>query len=351
MAERARYISEEGPIRVLHVDDDACFLKTAKAILVMQGTIQVETASSVEEAVGKMKTEKYDVVVCDYQMPGKDGLQFLKDLREKRNSIPFIIFTGKGREEVAIKALNLGADGYFNKIGHPETVYGELAHGISQAVETKKTEQKLAFQAHLLSSVHDALIATDENFIITYWNQIAEEMFGWTAKEAIGQTAKKLFQTNVPGSSRTEAIDKLLKDGFYSGEVYYCRKGGTYVLTDVHSTAVRSPRGEFKGTVSSLRDITERKKAEEQAEKTSEELTQTFDAITDFVFNIDRDYRIVRVNKKICEALKKKPEELVGKRCYEVVHGTDKPFPNCPHKRTLETGKAASGEIDDPNLA
>ena len=350
MTKRARYISEEGPIRVLHVDDDACFLKTAKAILEMQGTIQVETASSVEEAVGKMKTEKYDVVVCDYQMPRKDGLQFLKELREKRNGIPFIIFTGKGREEVAIKALNLGADGYFSKMGHPETVYGELAHGISQAVETKKTEQKLAFQAHLLSSVHDALTATDENFIITYWNQIAEEMFGWTAKEAIGQTAKELFQTNVPGSSRTEAIDKLLKDGFYSGEVYYCRKGGTYVLTDVHSTAVRSPRGEFKGTVSCLRDITGRKKAEEQAEKTSEELTRTFDAITDFVFNIDRDYRIVRVNKKICEALKKKPEELVGKRCYEVVHGTDKPFPSCPHKRTLETGKAASGEINDPNL-
>jgi PAS domain S-box-containing protein len=68
------------------------------------------------------------------------------------------------------------------------------------------------------------------------------------------------------------------------------------------------------------------------------------------VFIIDRDYRIVRVNKKICDALKKKPEELVGKRCYEVLHGKDKPWPNCPHRKTLETKEAASAEIDDPNL-
>src|SRR4030067_3832698 len=90
-----------------------------------------------------MKKEEYDVVVSDYQMSGKDGLQFLKELREKGNSIPFIVFTGKGREDVVIKALNLGADGYFNKTGSPETVYGELARGIRQTVEAKKSRGRL----------------------------------------------------------------------------------------------------------------------------------------------------------------------------------------------------------------
>jgi DNA-binding response OmpR family regulator len=63
--------------------------------------------------------------------------------RERGNSIPFIIFTGKGREIVAIKALNLGADQYINKIGKPEAVYGELAHGIHTVVKGKKTEEEL----------------------------------------------------------------------------------------------------------------------------------------------------------------------------------------------------------------
>ena len=63
-------------------------------------------------------------------MPQKTGLEFLKELREQQNEIPFILFTGKGREEVVVKALNLGADRYINKHGSPETVYCELADAI-----------------------------------------------------------------------------------------------------------------------------------------------------------------------------------------------------------------------------
>ena len=97
-------------------------------------------------------------------------------------------------------------------------------------------------------------------------------------------------------------------------------------------------------------EITERKKAEETIKKTSEEWQKTFNAITDFVFIIDRDYRLVRVNKALCDALKKEPKELIGKRCFEVLHGTDKPWPNCPHTKTLATGKATTEEINDPHL-
>jgi DNA-binding response OmpR family regulator len=78
--------------------------------------------------------------VSDYEMPKKDGLMFLKELRDRKNEIPFILFTGKGKEEVAVKALNLGADGYINKQGNPETVYGELKHTIQIFIE--KAESK-----------------------------------------------------------------------------------------------------------------------------------------------------------------------------------------------------------------
>jgi PAS domain S-box-containing protein len=127
----------------LHVDDDTGFLKVAKQCLELHGNFVVETASSVDVAEGKMKMKAYNVIVSDCMMPGKDGLQFFKELRQKGDRIPFIIFTGKGREELAIKALNLGADGYFNKLGEPETVYGELAHGICQAVKIRKAEEAL----------------------------------------------------------------------------------------------------------------------------------------------------------------------------------------------------------------
>ena len=131
------------PIRILHVDDDLSCLKVAQRCLGTQGEFQIETASSVEKAIERMKKEDFDVIVSDFKMPEKDGLEFLKKLRERGNDVPFIIFTGKGREEVAVKALNLGADGYFSKSGAPETVYGELAHGIRQVAERKRAEEAL----------------------------------------------------------------------------------------------------------------------------------------------------------------------------------------------------------------
>ena len=120
-------------LRVLHVDDDDCFLKVSKQILELEAKIKVETATSVYEAFKKLKQFHYDVVVSDYEMPGKNGLQFLEELKKIAKSPPFILFTGKGREEVAAKALNLGAFRYLNKYGDPETVYAELRSCIHQA--------------------------------------------------------------------------------------------------------------------------------------------------------------------------------------------------------------------------
>ena len=135
--------TKEDPLQVLYVEDDAALSKVAKHCLELHGSFDVDIASCVDAAKEKMKMKTYEVIVSDYMMPGKDGLQFLKELRQKGDKIPFIVFTGRGREEVAIKALNLGADGYFNKLGDPETVYGELAHGICQALKIAKGEEAL----------------------------------------------------------------------------------------------------------------------------------------------------------------------------------------------------------------
>ncbi|MCW4034840.1 MAG: PAS domain S-box protein, partial [Candidatus Bathyarchaeota archaeon] len=140
-------------IRVLYVDDDASFLTTTKQILEITKLFEVDTALLVNEAKQKIAQTEYDVVVSDYQMPEKDGLMFLNELRENGNDVPFILFTGKGKEEVAIKALNLGADYYINKSGHPETVYSQLIHYIKQAVEKKNAEEKLKYKLEFESVI------------------------------------------------------------------------------------------------------------------------------------------------------------------------------------------------------
>jgi DNA-binding NtrC family response regulator len=128
---------------ILHVDDDVCFLQVSKQILSMQNDFEIENATSVDEAFKKIEGQNYDAIVSDFEMTQKNGLDFLKELRQQQRDIPFILFTGRGREEVAIKALNLGADAYINKNGNPETVYGELSHVLINLVERKKSKKLL----------------------------------------------------------------------------------------------------------------------------------------------------------------------------------------------------------------
>ncbi len=136
-------LGKNGPMRILHVDDDPCFLEVSKKILIMENNFKIDNATSVNEAFEKLESQTYNAIVSDYEMPLRNGLDFLKELRDRQSDIPFILFTGKGREDVAIEALNLGVDRYVNKNGSPKTVYCELADAINKTVERKKSKQLL----------------------------------------------------------------------------------------------------------------------------------------------------------------------------------------------------------------
>jgi len=105
--------------------------------------MKISTASSAADALELMKQLEFDIIVSDYQMPEMDGLEFLESVRNSGNDIPFIIFTGRGREEVAIKALNLGATHYLKKGGDSKSQYAELIHHIRTAVSHKRAELAL----------------------------------------------------------------------------------------------------------------------------------------------------------------------------------------------------------------
>jgi len=124
------------PIQVLFVDDDEEFLKSVKQCLKLQGNFDIESAFSVDEAMEKMKKKKPDAIVCDIQMPLTDGFEFLKALRESGNNIPFIVFTVTEDKETALKAFNLGANGFVGKSGDPEVVFSTLQRCIEKSVNS-----------------------------------------------------------------------------------------------------------------------------------------------------------------------------------------------------------------------
>jgi DNA-binding NarL/FixJ family response regulator len=136
-------LGKEKTIKVLHVNDDAGFLAVAKQCLEEQSQFQVDTALSTKEALKKLRDSEYDVVVTDYQMPGKNGLELLRELRQEGNDVPFILFTCKGKEEIAIETLNYGVYRYVGKEGNAEATYGELKRSICDAVRGQRAEKLL----------------------------------------------------------------------------------------------------------------------------------------------------------------------------------------------------------------
>jgi len=149
-------------ISALYVDDDPSFLEIGKMFLEHSGMIQITTAISAKAALETMQEQIFDVIISDYEMPGMNGIEFLKKIREKNAIIPFIIFTGRGREDVAIEALNSGASFYLQKDGNPAALFIELINMVNRAVQHAHAAFELEKKNEELTSLNEELAASEE---------------------------------------------------------------------------------------------------------------------------------------------------------------------------------------------
>ena len=115
-----------------------------------------------------------------------------------------------------------------------------------------------------------------------------------------------------------------------------------------------SPQMDKVGNISEIRiavtDITERIKTENEIKTLAEEWKNTFNSIKDFVFILDNEHNFIRVNKSFCNSLKCGPEDIIGKKCYEILHKLDTPWHECPAVKTFKTKKQQTAEVEDKNI-
>ena len=142
--------AEPSKISLLYVDDEPVLLELCTIFLERSGGFSVTTAQGAPEGLQLLSEQSFDAILSDYQMPDMDGIEFLKHLKESGDDTPFLIFTGKGREEVVIEALNNGADFYIQKGGDPKSQFAELINKIRYAVERRRAEEALR-QSKLLT--------------------------------------------------------------------------------------------------------------------------------------------------------------------------------------------------------
>ena len=184
----------------------------------------------------------------------------------------------------------------------------------------KRTEARTAYQANLLANIHDAVIATDDRFILTAWNTQAEEMYGWKAEEVLGRNLRDVIRADLTRAQWSDALKTLAETGHYRVEVAHYRRNGTRLWIQGHTTALRDETGRIIGYVLANRDITERRCAEALLQQANQRTTLILDSITDRFFALDNEWRLTYLNKQAEEqvkALGKDPASLIGKVAWE----------------------------------
>jgi PAS domain S-box-containing protein len=329
--------SEMEMIRVLHVDDDASFLQVSKQILMsIDSVFEVDCAYSVDDAFLRLSNKEYDVIVSDYDMPYKNGLDFLKQLNKQKIDRSFILFTGKGREEVAVQALNLGADGYFSKYGSVETVYGELAHGIKMVTQKRKAEQSLKSREEQLEAIVSnapiGIAVSDSNKYFLSANEEFCRILGFSEEELKKMTFEDVTHVEDLQESRAN-VEKLAckRASFFTQEKRYVKKDGTTIYGKVTVKAVNGKQNKPAIFVVELEDITEKKKSTVELENKYELLEKVTESLDAGLAIVSKDYQVVWANK-ILRDLGVAP----NKKCYQTFNNLESVCPDCGVRKILE---------------
>ncbi|WP_321507558.1 PAS domain S-box protein [uncultured Methanoregula sp.] len=332
--------------RILYVDDESGLLEIAKLFLEDDGQISVDTQTSAKTALPLILKENYDAVISDYQMPGMNGIELLKRVRASGSSIPFILFTGRGREEIVIQALNEGADFYLQKGGEPVSQFAELSNKIQYAINRKHTEETLREKTgeldRFFTTSLDLLCIADTDGYFHRLNPEWERTLGYPVSELEGKKFLDLVHPDDK-SSTIEAVSRLnSQNAILNFENRYRHKDGSYRWIEWRSY----PHGNL--FYATARDITDRKMSEKVLQESEQKYRNLYThmvegaALHELRVNdqgIPEDYVIIETNPAFEKHLGIPRESVIGRTSREAYGVADPPYLEL-YARVAMTGKS-----------
>ncbi len=236
----------------------------------------------------------------------------------------------------------LGVLAMFSRNSISEHVLQDLkpfADAIAQVVDRKQQEERLRLSdaerkrqrewlSGTLSSIGDAVIATDTDGRITFLNRVAEKLTGWSQAEAAGKPLKQVFQI-INESTRQPVgnpVDKVLAEGIIVGlanHTILIAKDGNECPIDDSAAPIRDEHDAIIGVVLVFRDVTEQKKAERRIAERETQYRNIFESTSDAILIFDYDGRLLEVNPAACTMHGYRRDELLGKNGVELVHPDD----------------------------
>jgi len=310
-------------ISLLCVDDEPAMLDLIKLYLERYGEFAVTTASSAAEALDIFGDHSFDAIVSDYEMGEKNGVEFLCTLREQGNTAPFILFTGRGREEVAAEAMNGGADFYVQKGGDPRAQFADLSHKIEAAVERHRVKNALEEREGLFRAITETTAVAvwmHRGKRIIYANPAAEEISGYSLEELTSMDVWEIVQPEERAKVRAHGERRL--GGEIPPERYPMRirrKDGTERIPDIYpdTTMISGSQTIIVTAV----DVTARYRAEQALIEQEQSLSTLLDALRDSVAILDMEGTVLYLNSAACTMIGiGTSAEAVGRSVMTFVH-------------------------------
>ena len=315
--------SPKKPLTLLIIDDDEHVLDFLKQYLTAFHQFQVTGVLSGSEALAHLTDYPYDAIIADYEMDGMSGIDLVKTLRRQGNDTPFIIFTGKGREEVVIESYESGADAYVQKGGDIKAQFADLANRITTIVEKRRAEQALVeSEKHyrlLAENIIDVVWILDpETQYFRYVSPSVERHRGYSVEEilALPLEASLTPETGQRINNQIHSRMKAFISGdesppFYRDEIEQQCKDGSNIWSEVISTYYRNEETgkiEIRGV---SRNITQRREIEQRNRQSEAALRTVLDSMGDAVFIHDTTGQILDYNARMLRMFQISDPELV----------------------------------------
>ncbi len=273
-------MNENRLIKVLIVEDNAGDVRLIRELLSQaQGSrFHLEWTRSLSDGISCLSRENFDVVLLDLGLPESKGMDTFVSLKNRFTAVPVIILTGLADEELALKAMHLGAQDYLVK---GQIDHHSLSRSILYAIERNRLEEALkaehAFRESIEESITSGIVAVDLKGRQSYVNPAFCRMVGWSKEELLGAEPPFLYWPPEELEPIRRAFDSMKEDeqdGSRTIELRFRRNDGERFDALVFFSPLRSSRGEITGWVASVSDFTDHKRARESLRESEARLRQ-----------------------------------------------------------------------------
>ena len=317
-------------IRVLHVDDDPDLGALVAAALEREDDrFDVLTAASPDDGLAVLDEERVDCIVSDYDMPRTNGIEFLEAVREHYPDLPFILYTGKGSEEVASDAISAGVTDYLQK-GTGTDQYALLANRIDNAVAAERSREALAEHNRRLETLISNLpgivyrCRNEPGWPMEFVAGECEAMIGYAADKL--ECGEVLWGEDVLHPDDREEMWEQVQTALAADEPFEVTYRVETADGDVRwmwerGRAIGPDDDPIEGFIT---DVTERREREQRLKETSARLEALVENSPDMIDVLDPEGRIVDANQRLSDALGYDEDDLIGMGIWEIDEAVDR---------------------------